>query len=72
VYDGFSAEAKINISDDILINMSKELDTAVILIIIAGWLLLVNSLNFSQSYKILLYFFTFVFIGSWLIFIIKS
>ena len=72
MYDGFSAEAKINISDDILINMSKELDTAVILIIIAGWLLLVNSLNFSQSYKILLYFFTFVFIGSWLIFIIKS
>jgi hypothetical protein len=50
----------------------KELNTAVIFMLIAGWMLMVNSLNFPSSSKYILYMFTFVFLGAWLIYIIRS
>jgi hypothetical protein len=52
--------------------MSKALDTAVILIIIAAWILFVNSLNFVMASKMILYMFGLIFLGAWLIYIIKS
>jgi hypothetical protein len=49
----------------------KAFDTAVFLIIIVAYLLLVNALNVAQSAKQVLYLLTFIFIAAWLFYIIR-
>jgi hypothetical protein len=52
--------------------MSKPLNTIIFFIIIAGWILLVNALNFTMSVKYILYLFVLIFLGAWFIYIVKS
>ena len=51
---------------------SKAFNTAVLLIIMMEWMLVINLLHISPNTKIILYIFSFVLIGSWLIYVIKS
>lgn len=48
------------------------LDVIVILIITTAWILLVNSLNFLPIYKVMLYMMGFIFLGAWIIYIIRA
>jgi len=51
---------------------SKTFNTAVLLIIMMEWMLVINLLHISPNGKIILYISSLVFLGSWLIYVIKN
>lgn len=51
---------------------SKTFNTAVLLIIMMEWMLVINLLHLSPNGKIILYLLSFVLLGSWLIYVIKN